>query len=609
MKDFLKLAAFIFFPVFASAQNEYTYHADLVNVKKDQVAIELHTPPVKEKTIIYSFPKAIPGSYSQKDFGRFITEFTAYDNAGKKLKVKKLNPNQYEIASANELKKITYKVDDTWDEMHPNFVFQPGGTNIEAGKNFVLNNHAFFGYLEGYKMLPIKLVINKPEDMYGATNMKVDRTPTKDVLYAKDYVFLADNPIVYAKPDTTSFLAGTTKINISVYSATGKVKSEQIAGWLKPMASALAKFFNGLPVASYQFLYYFDDPATSMARKNNGGGYGALEHNYSSLYYLPEVPLESQLKSLVNEVSSHEFLHILTPLNLHSKEIHDFDYVNPKMSKHLWLYEGVTEYFAHLVQLQHGIISEEEFFKNMRSKIGQAKEHWDFSMTEMSKNVLTDQYKSKYESVYNKGALLGLALDLFIREKTDHKKDLKDVVLSLSKKFGPEKPFDDETFFDDFIAASHPAVRGFIADYIEGAKPLPINEYMDKMGYEFAQEKQVNGYFISTQLGLKYDDVNNKFLFTTGSGENALAIKNNDVFYKINGIEVTEKNLEEVWEKYFRSNSTIPTLTLTVIRNGVETELKGDLYKGYKNEQDYVGPVDNPTTEQKRMLEKIVGRS
>ena len=134
------------------------------------------------------------------------------------------------------------------------------------------------------------------------------------------------------------------------------------------------------------------------------GGYGALEHNYSSLYFLPEIGMESRLHSLVNEVAGHEFLHIQTPLNLHSEEIENFDFIDPKMSQHLWLYEGVTEYFAHLVQVQNGLIDQATFFKNMQDKIRQAEEFGNFSMTEMSKNVLTEAYKSKYNSVYNKGA-------------------------------------------------------------------------------------------------------------------------------------------------------------------------------------------------------------
>ena len=54
---------------------------------------------------------------------------------------------------------------------------------------------------------------------------------------------------------------------------------------------------------------------------------------------------------------AHEFLHIVTPLAIHAQQINDFDFYSPSMSKHLWLYEGVTEYTSVLVQVQQGLMS------------------------------------------------------------------------------------------------------------------------------------------------------------------------------------------------------------------------------------------------------------
>ena len=79
-------------------------------------------------------------------------------------------------------------------------------------------------------------------------------------------------------------------------------------------------------------------------------GGGALEHGNSSFYVLPDFG-DSTFTSMIKRVALHEFMHIFTPLNLHSEQIGNFDYVEPKMSKHLWLYEGVTEYFANLFQI------------------------------------------------------------------------------------------------------------------------------------------------------------------------------------------------------------------------------------------------------------------
>ncbi|WP_207632439.1 M61 family metallopeptidase [Foetidibacter luteolus] len=584
----------------------YRYSADIKNINNDKVSVQLLAPAIKEQEIVYSFPRVIPGSYSEKNYGKYIDDFKALDANGKKLKVNRLNPNQYSISNAAALHSITYQVNDTWDKTDRDFIFQPGGTNIEAGKNVVMNNFAFYGYLEGYKNLPFEVTVTKPAEFYASTHLSVDRSNAEtNILKADNYVELADNPVFFSRPDTTSIIAGSTAIQVTVVSATGKVTSSQVAGYIRPMAFALQKFFNGLPVSSYNFLFYFEDPDNPVVGKKDYGGHGALEHNYSSLYFLPEIAYEPQLKSMVNNVSSHEFLHILTPLNLHSREIDDFDFMNPKMSKHLWLYEGVTEYFSDLVQLQNKLVTEEKFLEEIRKKIKQAEKYGSFSMTEMSAKVLTNEYKDKYGSVYNKGALIAFMLDILIREKTNGDKDLKQVVQHLAARYGPGKPFDDETFFDDFIAASHPAAKAFIENYIAGSEPLPYKAYLEKLGYIYEPLKKIDGMIIGS-MALKYDEENSSFVFTQVDKDNALGIKNNDAFVAADGVAITSDNIDEVWDTYFSNNISKAEAEFTVRRNGEEKILKGRLYKGYRNKENYLVVNDKPTAEQKKLHEQYV---
>jgi predicted metalloprotease with PDZ domain len=95
-------------------------------------------------------------------------------------------------------------------------------------------------------------------------------------------------------------------------------------------------------------------------------GFGALEHPTATTVVLPEMIREELVKSM--NVVSHEFFHIVTPLTIHSKEIHYFDYNSPKMSEHLWMYEGVTEYFANLFK-SIKLIPEEEFYSRMAERL------------------------------------------------------------------------------------------------------------------------------------------------------------------------------------------------------------------------------------------------
>ncbi len=605
----LLLCALISIQLIVNAQDKYVYSADLKNIKDDKVSINLITPGIKEKQIIFSFPRVIPGSYSEKSFGKYIDDFKVFDAKGKELKTKKINSYQYSIANAQKINRITYKVNDTWDSPDKDFIFQPGGSNIDAGKNVIINTHAFFGYFEGYSQLPFEVNVAKPAEFYASTNMPVQRkTSEEDILSAQNYVFLADNPVFYNIPDTTSFIIGNTNINVSVYSVTGKVTSKQISGYLRPMAEALQIFFNGLPVDRYQFLFFFDNPENPIAPKeSSGGGYGALEHNYSSLYFLPEMTFETQLKTMVNDVASHEFLHILTPLNLHSEQIEYFDFVNPKMSRHLWLYEGVTEYFSNLVQLTSGLINQKKFFSNMQEKIEQAEEHGDFAMTTMSLRVLEDEYQKKYNSVYNRGALIAFMLDIDIREKTNDTKDLKSVIVDLAGKYGPGKPFNDSTFLQEFVAASHPGVQTFIDNYINGDRPLPYQEFFARLGYEFSPEKKIEAYFVG-RMGLKYDEESKGFVFTEVDKKNALTLQDGDQFLAVNDIKVDENNLSDLWEKYFLNNTDIPNLALTVKRKGEETVLSGPLYKGYAEVKNYLNPMPVATKQQTLKLQKLSQR-
>ena len=73
------------------------------------------------------------------------------------------------------------------------------------------------------------------------------------------------------------------------------------------------------------------------------------------------------------------------------------------------MYEGVTEYFANLFQVNQGLITEDEFYSRIAEKIKQSRQFDDtMNFTNMSKNILKEPYKDAYYNVYLKGALIAL---------------------------------------------------------------------------------------------------------------------------------------------------------------------------------------------------------
>lgn len=476
----------------------YTYTVDLTNVVDDKINVQLSVPPIKGDEITFYLPKIVPGTYSIADYGRFISNLKAFDKKGGALPVEHVNDNAWKIKNASKLTKISYTVDDTYDtELTADPIFQPAGTNIEAGRNFILNTSGFFGYFEGMKNLPFTFNVIRQKDFYGSTGLIADKTGEPlgklnkeknpaaadkrvDVFTTESYDRLIDSPLMYSKADTAIINVGNTEVLIASYSPNAKITAKQIAESVGEVLQAQKEYLGGkLPVDKYAFIFYFtDQPVTS---------YGALEHSYSSFYYMPEATIE-EMNQQLRDFVAHEFFHIVTPLTIHSEEIHNFDFNDPKMSKHLWLYEGVTEYFAGNVQVKYGLISPEEYLDVLREKMITASQFLDtVAFTEISKFTL-DQYKDQYYNVYMKGALIGLCMDIKLRKLSNGKYGMQNLVSDLGKKFGKSKAFQDEQLFAEITALTYPEIGEFLKKYVSGDERLPLEEIFKLVGVKYAPE-------------------------------------------------------------------------------------------------------------------------
>jgi predicted metalloprotease with PDZ domain len=598
----------------------YQFKVNLTKVSDDKVMVELIVPETvrNEKTVKYHLPKIVPGTYSIYNFGRFASEFTAYGENGKPFKekfVKHPDSNTWTLKKASKLYKITYIIEDTWDTQKDaknsdDFVFEPGGTNIEANKNFVLNNHGFFGYFDNFKRRDFYVEIDRQENFFGATSLdRVSGDEDTDVFFAGNYMDLADAPIMYCEPDTAVIKVGNADVLISTYSPNGKVTSNFIASQVGPILQAQKAYLGGtLPVSKYTFIIYLNDgPSFS-------GNFGALEHSYSSLYYLPEMDPE-QIAQTIRDVAAHEFFHIVTPLNIHSEEIQNFDYINPKMSMHLWLYEGVTEYSAGHVQVTQGLMSMEAYLEVLSGKVRNAQTYKEnLPFTKMSSNVLT-KYKDQYGNVYEKGALIGMCLDIRLRQLSNGELGLQKLIQNLSNEYGKEKAFKDGELFDVITKLSYPEVGAFLKQYVGGSDALPVAKDLAKAGIQYFDKKMVKdisifGGDINKYLGVDYG----KKQFKIGSeigldafGKDMIGFKKDDYIISWNGEALTFDNINEVLGGYATKIKKGDDLTITVMRDGEEVELSTKITPIDIEKEHVILMSENPTEAQLKLRKAWLG--
>jgi predicted metalloprotease with PDZ domain len=585
-----------------SAKEPIQVAINLTDIKEDKVMVTVKAPSITTDEITYNIPKTVPGTYSEDNYGKFIEYLKAYDAKGNLLQVNKTDANSWSISKAKNLDKITYLVNDSFDiEKGTGFgqddVFSPAGSNIDAGKNVMLNTHCFVGYFTNFMSTPYKVTISHPMEIWGATSMTdIDSSDTNDVFVTSRYAELVENPIMYSKPDHTSFTVDGMEINISVYSPSGKITAESITPEMKTMMTAQKNFLGKInSTKKYSVLLYLSTMADGDAK-----GFGALEHPTATTVVLPEVMPKEELVKSMKDVVSHEFFHIVTPLSIHSKEIQYFDYNMPKMSKHLWMYEGVTEYFANLFQINQGLITEDEFYTRISEKVERAETMNDsMSFTTMSANVLTQPYKDQYVNVYQKGALIGMCLDIIIREKSNGERGVLDLMQKLSDEYGVSKPFNDDELFAKIIALTYPEVGTFLNTYVSGTTPIPYENYFAKVGLSVSTIKSPSNVFLKGQKPYITVNPQTKEIVVIPNIElndfyTSLGLKGGDVIVSIND---KGYNLDNIYEMIGASQNwkENDAIVVKIKRDDTPQTIKGTVKLPYEEKQVLKATDDSKT--------------
>ncbi len=578
---------------------------DLVNVVDDRVKVSVDPGAFTTDNVTFFIPKTVPGTYSEDNYGKYIQNFKAYDYKGKELSFSKSDDNTWNISNGKALDKVTYEVNDTYDTEGEvqEAVFSPAGTNILKGENFMLNLHGFIGYFDGLKEVPYEIAISAPSNLSSTTSLtKKSGTNGVDTFVAGRYFEVIDNPIMYAKATVESFEISGITVNLVIYSPNQIYTASDLRERMQTMMEAQKSFLGEVnSTKQYNIILYL-----STLGEEDASGFGALEHHTSTVVVLPEqMPLD-RLEQAMVDVVSHEFFHIVTPLSVHSKEIQFFDFNDPKMSDHLWMYEGTTEYFANLFQIQQGLIDEADFYTRIMDKINNAKRYDDnMSFTEMSKNILMAPYKENYANVYEKGTLINMALDITLRDLSKGEKGVLWLLKELSKKYGDQVPFEDNELIGEITAMTYPEVGEFFETHVIGNTPIDYPAYLSKVGLTITDVTQESGYFLNGDIPyIDVDGNNDNAIFiregiTLNSFFINLGAKGGDVIKRIDGVDISLETIRPIIGESF-GWSADKEIQMIVARDGEEITLSGTVGTPMV-ELETIVPMENATAEQEAL--------
>lgn len=474
---------------------------DLTAMENDQLTVRIDPGDFDQDTVLYRLPRVIPGTYMESNFGSFVEDMTAFYKDGSSAPVTPTDTNTWTLGNAPSVDYLEYKVNDTFDIENTDKAtpYSMAGTNI-AEEIYVLNLHGFVGYFEGGLENRYELNIISPADFESASALNVTSSDTTTdqittTYFANRYFEVIDNPMMYGHFTKEEFEVDGIDIVFSLYSPSGNHTAAGQKDVIYEIMSAQKEYLGDLETTDRYSIFLYMAGQTQDATD-----FGALEHHTSTVMVYPDYVNDNQLEEGLVDVISHEFFHIVTPLNLHSEDIRYFDYHEPTFSKHLWMYEGLTEYFASHFQIYEGLDTKEEFYEKISQKIQYAETLNDtLSFTQMSENVLDEPYASNYLNVYMKGALINMCLDIIMREESDNTRSMVTLMKELTEKYGDEKPFSDDALIDEIVSMTYPEIGDFLETHVIGNTPINYATYLSKVGLEQAEAELPTSFFFADQ--------------------------------------------------------------------------------------------------------------
>jgi len=375
-----------------------------------------------------------------------------------------------------------------------------------------------------------------------------------------DYDALADAPIEAGKFEEFQLSGMSPEIWVVIHG--DNYKKKQIEAELKRICEYEIKLMGKAPYSRYTFIVH-----TGKAAAGAGGG---MEHADSTA-------ISVQSAESLPSVAAHEFFHLWNVKRIRPATLYPVDYTKEQYTRALWFAEGVTNTYGSYTLERSGLWSKPEFYRDLGQQITELEarpaNRWQ-SAEQSSLDAWLEKYLL-YEnpehsvSYYTKGQILGVLLDILIRNQTDNEKSLDDVLREMNNDFGvPEKPYRDS--LDVQLTAEKVAggsFEDFFNDYVGGTKPLPYQAIFPLAGLDLRQTTRQRA-----ALGFAAEGAPKESLVVrnvdASSAAAAAGLQSGDVILKWNGGQPPQRIVD-----WLRQHKTGELLHLVIRRDDVELKI------------------------------------
>ncbi len=256
----------------------------------------------------------------------------------------------------------------------------------------------------------------------------------------------------------------------------------------RSIVAAATSWMNDRPFNTYLFMYHFPHSA----------GGGGMEHAYSTTIDVPAQVLRGGPQAL-SSVTAHEFFHLWNVKRIRPQSLEPIDYTKENYTTALWFSEGVTSTVEGIILSRAGLLDETHYLNRIAGEIRQL-ESRPAHNTQSAEESSLDAWLEKYDyyrmpqrsiSYYNKGDLLGVLLDLAVREASNGSESLREVIQWMNQNYAKQGRFfpDSQGVEQAAETVSHADLKSFFAKYVQGIDEIPWNDYFKTVGLQLIQQK------------------------------------------------------------------------------------------------------------------------
>jgi predicted metalloprotease with PDZ domain len=460
--------------------------------------------------------------YQVRDFSQHVKKVGATRRMGEGLAIEKIDKTTWQLEGAKDGATVDYEV----------FADQPGPYGVQVNANHAFLNLAeILMYPVGGRSDEIRLrFTGTPPDWKFATPLAI----AGDEFTAANYDQLVDSPVEIGTFQEADFDEGGGHYRVVVDADRSDYDMVKIVADAHRIVAAATGWMNDRPFQEYLFFYHFP----------RGPGGGGMEHAYSTAIELNAQDVKDNPQSL-DDVTAHEFFHLWNVKRIRPQTLEPIDYTKENYTRVLWFSEGVTSTVEDIILLRAGLLDERGYLNRIGQQISELQRR-PAHLTQSAEESSLDAWLEKYPyyrqpersiSYYNKGELLGVVLDLAVRDASQGTASLREVFHWMNRNFAKQGRFfaDSAGVRQAAEAVSHSDLTNFFQKFVAGVAEIPWDEFFATVGLHVVR-KTVRVADPGFTAARNFDASPSVIRVRSGSDAERAGLAVGDVLLEINGM-------------------------------------------------------------------------